>query len=213
MKRKQTVKFDHLWSNSIRIALMLSCPRRPLLSFAVYPSKRCNRIVSFLIYSCSFLLIHSTISLGDLFSQMPSQPIKIKSILSFFSFIMSGFAETACSSWGRGDFLYVRSPNARERSKIPSTRPLYTFHYVFLIRLRSSGSVGLWSWLSSKHSPDTHATALLSPEFAQKIFSGVIRTTLAVQPASDYQPFGAFSSYNYFFSEYPRYFYFSLLCL
>ena len=96
---------------------------------------------------------------------------------------MSGFAVIACYSAFTGARLYSKSPIALDKFKPPFTRPSDTVLPAFVILSSSIGSKGLWSRLNSYERPLTHATALLSPALAQYMVSGVIRTTLAVQPA------------------------------
>ena len=108
----------------------------------------------------------------------------MKSSPEFLMILTSGFAVIICSSAGSLLFvLYYRSPNALDKFKFPFTLPYETIPPAFVIRLSSISSSGLWSKLKGTTSLLTDATARESPELAQMILMGVIKTTLAVQPA------------------------------
>jgi len=168
----------------MRIELMLSMPYWLLLSLASSSSKSYYNI-SLPDLLPILLLIHSTISLLLFTYHMPSQPIIIKSTLSFLILLKSGTHVIICYSWILLFFLYSKSPIALERFSPPLTLPKFTTPPAFVILSNSILSYGLWSTLSSWVEPLMQATARESPEFAHIIQSGVIRTTLAVHPAWD----------------------------
>jgi len=107
---------------------------------------------------------------------------------------MSGIAEIIWSLGGsRLFFLYIRSPIARDKFRLPLTRPsLLIKPPAFCIRALSVAFCGLWSKDNGTDFPLTDRTQRESPAFAQKIVpgelvvgsSGTIKTTFAVQPRS-----------------------------
>ena len=94
------------WSKSATIFFM----SMSMLSFSYF-------------FICSYT--HATASSLLFFSQMPSQPINMKSMpFSSSNSYVSGLAVMACSSGLRcSRYLYFRSPKLRVRFKLPSTRP------------------------------------------------------------------------------------------
>lgn len=158
---------DHFLLNLIKIADMLSMPYWLPLSLETSSSTRSSQIIlNSLLYNLFF--IQSTIYEFVFIYHIPSHPIIIKSMFSFFILMMSGFAVIICSS-GESDsfFLYSPSPNALERFSPPFTLPKVTVPPARVILLIYSGSYGLWSLLSYWVWPLTHATALESPALAQ----------------------------------------------
>ncbi len=151
----------------MRIADILSIPYWLPLSLETSSSKSSSQMVSNFLFS-SLALTQSTISELVLIYQIPSHPIIIKSMFSFFVFDMSGFAVIICSYGERlSFFLYSPSPKARLRFRPPFTRPKLTTPPAFVILLIYYVSYGLWSLLNSLVCPLTHATARESPAFAQ----------------------------------------------
>lgn len=191
--------WDH-FLNLIKIADMLSMPYWFPLSLETSSSRRSSQISLKSLLS-SLVLTQSTIYPFDLIYHIPSHPIIIKSMFSFFILIMSGFAVIICSSADKLLFLlYYLSPKALDRLSPPLTLPKVTVPPALVILLISYGSYGLWSLLSSWAWPLTQATALESPALAQYTNSGVINTTLAVQPAWDSSSYlGPFSIYLIYF--------------
>lgn len=150
------------------MALILSIPYWLLLSFDT--SSPSNSSVMLWLPSPLLILvvIQLTISLFVLTSQMPSQPIIIKSMFLFSVLVMSGHGLIICSSGlSLSPVLYSRSPRARERLSPPFTRPKLTVPPAFLILSNSIESSGLWSLLNSLVSPLIEATDLESPALAQ----------------------------------------------
>lgn len=138
---------------------------------------------SFFYFKRSY--IYSTISSFDLVSQIPSQPMMIKSSSGCRSTTwMSGLAVMGHSSGFRSLFtLYLRSPRDLLRLRLPSTRPSVTWLPAFSIRLSSISSSGLWSKESGKALPPRPNTHLESPALAAYIFYMLsISITFAVQP-------------------------------
>jgi len=121
-----------------------------------------------------------------LFSQMPSQPIRIKSmLLSSSNSYVSGFAVMAYSSGFRCSlFLYFRSPRDLVRLRFPSTRPSWMVLPAFSILSISIYDSGLWSTLISTAFPSLPITHLESPALATYNFDNSLSiiTTLEVQP-------------------------------
>ena len=144
------------------MADMLSMPYWFPLSFETSSSSSSSQIPL-----KSFLSIlpftQSTIYEFVFIYHIPSHPIIIKSMFSFFIFMMSGFAVIICSYADKlSFFLYYPSPKALERLS-----PKVTVPPALVILSISTGSSGLWSLLSSWVWPFTQATALESPAFAQ----------------------------------------------
>ena len=157
----------HFLLNRMRIADMLSIPYWLPLSFETSSSSSSSQIPSNFFLS-SRALTQSTISGFVFIYQIPSHPIIIKSMFSFFIFVMSGFAVIICSSADRlSFFLYSPSPNARLKFRPPFTLPKLTTPPALVILLIYYVSYGLWSLLNSFVWPPTQATALESPAFAQ----------------------------------------------
>jgi len=78
---------------------------------------------------------------------------------------------TICSCGGLRSFrLNIKSPRARDSARLPFTLLYSTKPPAASIRLRSSFNVGLWSRLRGTALPLIHATALLSPALAYKLF-------------------------------------------
>ena len=106
---------------------ILSIPYYALFSFATSSVRSYYKIFPFYFFSFSRWPIHFTISSFCLTSQIPSQPMMIKSIFSFLTFKMSGSAVIICSSGANlAFFLYSKSPIALERFKFPYTLPCTT---------------------------------------------------------------------------------------
>jgi len=118
---------------------------------ATSSSNNSSKILPIAIFLSSILVFtQATISLLDLTSHIPSHPITIKSMFSFFIFMMSGFAVIICSSGNKFLlYLYYRSPKARLRFKLPFTLPKLTYPPALRMRSNSILSSGLWSLLSS----------------------------------------------------------------
>lgn len=113
--------------------------------------------------------IKSTTSWEDLTSQIPSQPITIKSSSSsIFCVLMSGTQVIGCSVTGRFlTCLCLRSPSDRLKFKFPSTLPSITSQPALIILSYSLGFSGLWSSESSIALPLCDSTQRESPAFAQ----------------------------------------------
>ena len=148
----------------------------------------------------NFAYTHSTISSFDLVSQQPSQPIIMKSDSGVISYsYVSGFAVIGCYSAVNSVFyLYFKSPRARVKLRLPSTRPSVIVLPAASILLISSSFSGLWSKLRGTALPPYPMTALESPAFATNSFflTESTITTLAVHPiessardSSDCSPF------------------------
>jgi len=107
-------------------------------------------------------------------SQIPSQPMIKKSTLESAKDRMSGIAEIIWSLGGnRLFFLYIRSPIARDKLRLPFTRPsLLTKPPAFWIRALSVAFCGLWSIDNATDFPLTDKTQRESPALAQKIVPG-----------------------------------------
>lgn len=149
------------------MADMLSIPYWLPLSFETSSSSSSSQISSNFFFS-SRGFTQSTISEFVFIYQIPSHPIIIKSMFSFFIFVISGFAVIICSSGVKlSFFLYSPSPKARLRFRPPLTRPKLTTPPALVILLIYYVSYGLWSLLNYLVWPLTHATALESPAFAQ----------------------------------------------
>lgn len=116
----------------------------------------------------SFSYIYSTISSLLLVSQIPSQPMMMKSSSSVSSTTdVSGYAVTGCSSGFNFLFyLYFRSPRDLLRFKLPSTLPSVITLPAFSILLLSSSFSGLWSNVRGTALPPLPSTDLESPALA-----------------------------------------------
>ena len=157
----------HFLLNLIKIADMLSMPYWFPLSLETNSSSNSSQITLNYFLS-NLLLTHSPIYAFDFTYHIPSQPIIIKSMPSFFTFKMSGLAVIICSSAGSESFfLYSPSPKALLRFKPPLTLPKDTTPPALVILLIYYGSYGLWSRDSSEVWPLTLTMALESPAFAQ----------------------------------------------
>lgn len=111
----------------IRMEDMLSMPYSLLVSLATSSSNNSSRIFSLFFFYSSLLLTHLTISSLLFYSQIPSHPIIMNSTPSFFTLVISGSAVMICSSGGNfGFYLYYKSPNARDKFKLPLTLPYWT---------------------------------------------------------------------------------------
>jgi hypothetical protein len=130
----------------IIIHVMLSHPK--LWSF-VQSSEQHSSISSFTISSIGVLLdsLSSTKSMtswDDLTSQIPSQPMTMKSSSSSICLtVMSGTQVIACSSGGKFLFLWFRSPRDLDKLRLPSTLPSITSLPALIIRWYSFGFSGL----------------------------------------------------------------------
>ena len=163
------IKWDLFqWSNDIRMEDILSIPYSFPFSLATNSSSSSSKVVDNGCWEDILFCTHSIIYLFDFTSHIPSHPIIMKSILSFFTFKMSGSAVIIWHSTPTSLlFLYYKSPNALDKFKFPLTLPYVTIPPAFSIRSISFGSSGLWSKLSAFVSPLIDATALESPELAQ----------------------------------------------
>lgn len=132
--------YHFLGSNLMRMALILSIPYWLLLSLETRLPRSYSRISLFAIDFLILAAIHSTISALLFTYQIPSHPIIIKSMFSFFVLVMSGFGVIICYSGFSFTSLYSRSPNARERFKPPLTLPKFTLPPAFLILSSSIAS-------------------------------------------------------------------------
>lgn len=120
---------------------------------------------------------------------------------TFFFFAAGFFSKVACNA----GFLYSQSPIALETAIIPDTRLSSTKPPAALIRFISPSLSGLWSCDSSVTFPALLTRiALESPEFAQKIVSGVSKQRHAVQPALNGTDFISRSSVGSNFAVGPR---------
>lgn len=165
------LSITHFLLNLIRMADMLSMPYyEAALSFANRSSSSSSiTLLTWPLRSSSLAFTQAVICALVLTYQMPSHPIIIKSIASFFIFIMSGFAVIICYSGVNVLLpLYSKSPMARVRLRLPFTLPNDIYPPAFLMRFISIWSSGLWSLLNSFVSPlSVRHTDLESPAFAQ----------------------------------------------
>ena len=103
---------------------MLSSPYSLLVFFATSSSRSSSKIWPFSFFYDKRFDIQFTMSAFDLTSQIPSQPMMIKSMFSFFIFFTYGFAVIICSY---ADslllVLYSRSPIALDKLRLPFTLP------------------------------------------------------------------------------------------
>lgn len=156
------------------------------------------------------LQTHSTISSLVFYSQIPSQPIIMKSVAGSNSYSQQSGSEVIGYSSGVNPcfYLYFISPKARVKFRFPSTRPSTTSLPAFVILASSIGPSGLWSKLMGIHFPLTPMTHLESPAFATKTFLRFqsITTTFAVQPIESKlrgsSPFSVISSLGFFIVSY-----------
>lgn len=127
----------------------------------------------------------STISWLDLVSQMPSQPMMMKSSSPVRSNSRtSGLAVTGCSSGVSSLFyLYFKSPRDLLRFRLPSTLPSTIWLPAFSILRFSSSLSGLWSYERGIALPPRAITHLESPALATyNFFISSIKMQFAVQP-------------------------------
>lgn len=161
---------DHFlpFRNLMRMADMLSSPFSSSLLFLETRSDSSSSRMLPRLFLGMRALIQPTISPLDLDYQMPSQPMIRKSSPSFLILVISGLAVIICSSAGRFlQFLYSKSPIARDRFRLPLIRPSSTVPPAFTILVFSNLSSGLWSRLSSLASPlRLQTTARESPRWA-----------------------------------------------
>ena len=125
----------------------------------------------------------------------------MKSQSGFISYsYVSGFAVIGCYSAVNSVFcLYFKSPRARVKLRLPSTRPSVIVLPAASILLISSSFSGLWSKLRGTAFPPYPMTALESPAFATNNFFRVESTitTFAVQPIdSSYRPSSVISPFS-----------------
>lgn len=160
---------NHLFLlNVMRIEDILSIPYSLLVSLAISSSRSSSKIFPCYFLSSNLLVTQATMSSLDFTSQIPSQPIMIKSRFWLGILMMSGLAVMIWSYGGNLAFpLYSKSPSALERFKLPFTLPYWTYPPAFVIRFISRSSSGLWSMLSGTTFLFTDATARESPAFAQ----------------------------------------------
>ena len=134
----------------IRIDDILSIPYSFPFSFASNSSNNSSNVADNFCPEDSLFCTHSIIYLFDFTSHIPSQPIIINSISSFFIFSMSGSAVIIWLSTPISLlFLYYKSPNALDKFKFPLTLPYVTIPPAFSIRSIYLGSSGLWSKLKA----------------------------------------------------------------
>mmetsp|Transcript_5580 Transcript_5580/g.14188 ORF Transcript_5580/g.14188 Transcript_5580/m.14188 type:complete len:263 (+) Transcript_5580:151-939(+) len=137
----------------------------------------------------SRLRIKSTACWLDMTSHTPSHASsRNSSSAQIVSHMTSGCAVMIWSLGARSALpLYLRSPIARDRLRLPLTRhtPPMSLRKppAASMRFFSISCAGLWSFDSGTADPPRHSTARLSPALPTKIFPSRIIATTAVQPA------------------------------
>eukprot|EP00965_Chrysotila_dentata_P029074 966799-Pleurochrysis_carterae.AAC.1 len=120
-------------------------------------------------------------------SQMPSQPISTNSSAPPSGLhTTSGCAVISCALRSRLSLpLYLRSPSARLRFRLPLIRPWGVTQPPAASTLANSGaSCGLWSTERGTATPSRQSTARESPAFAMIMEPRRMATATAVHPAS-----------------------------
>lgn len=132
-------------ANKIKRTVMLSQPF-PLLSKMFLESNRFSKsstiaLGGLFIFKSEFTTSNSPQLLPSYRYQMPSQPIRmnLSSALFLSMTLMSGLQVTICSEYGKSRLvLYMKSPKARDKFKLPFTLPFWMCPPAFSILLSSS---------------------------------------------------------------------------